>query len=383
MSENMIFTLVTVIITLILVAVWLAMIVFVYRDAKKRDITGRPRLGWLLLSLVPLFGFLAYLMTHSDEMLIPSPDSRHKQGPKARRKRKTQPLNTKKAIKRSTVTPEEYLSKVESDQSPDPGEMASEPNESEKRVTVAPDKQPSQRITAPPSMGIRVTVMRGPGTIRHPTELTFGDTLIGAVPSGQADHYITVEGDGSVSGTHAKISVTAQKLTLENLSRFGTWVNDQHLSSVGQAGQLPPDSQIRVGNTYLSLTAPGMGTNKRKSPSFYSQPTRHWGKPKDNTAAYLLVAEEGPHLNQEFFINQLPATMGRGANCEIRLNEDPQVSRQHAELYQQGQSLRVRDLGSKRGTSVNGYDIEEKALEEGDKIRLGNSLLLVKNGRSA
>ncbi len=255
----------------------------------------------------------------------------------------------------------------------------SEPNNGRKRITVQPHNESKKRRTAPPSMGIRVTVTSGPGVIRHPAELSFGDTLIGAVAPSQAESGITIEGDHSISGSHARISVSAQEMTLENLSRFGTWVNVQHLSSVGETIQLPPDSQIRVGNTYLTLAEPDTNSN----PSETNSPqTQFWNGQANKAGAYLLSVEEGPHQGQQFAINQLPTTLGRAATCAIRLHQDLCVSREHAELYQQGKILRLRDLDSRRGTNVNGYDIEDKVIEQGDKILLGDSLLVLKSERS-
>ena len=55
---------------------------------------------------------------------------------------------------------------------------------------------------------------------------------------------------------------------------------------------------------------------------------------------------------------------------------DNEVSREHAELIHEGETYRLRDLGSSNGTHVNGQRIDECLLGSGDQIQLGSTLLL-------
>ena len=104
------------------------------------------------------------------------------------------------------------------------------------------------------------------------------------------------------------------------------------------------------------------------------------GRASANQSCVLAVTE-GPHVGQEFVVDHLPAYIGRGPDCTIRLDNDRGVSRRHAELYRQEGVLRLRDLGSTHGTNVNDDNINDKALTPGDKIRVGYSLLTVKTSR--
>jgi len=97
--------------------------------------------------------------------------------------------------------------------------------------------------------------------------------------------------------------------------------------------------------------------------------------------SYLLATVEGPHTGQNFVIDHLPACIGRGFGCAISLDNDGGVSRRHAELYQHAGKLRIRDLNSTHGTKVNNYNISDKGLLPGDRIRVGYSLLIVKMER--
>ncbi len=90
-----------------------------------------------------------------------------------------------------------------------------------------------------------------------------------------------------------------------------------------------------------------------------------------------LSAIAGPHTGQTFVLNDLPISIGRETDSVISLPEDLRVSRLHAEIYRKDAALRIRDLRSTHGTFVNGFSIDDKALDLGDKIEVGSSLLLV------
>ncbi len=66
-------------------------------------------------------------------------------------------------------------------------------------------------------------------------------------------------------------------------------------------------------------------------------------------------------------------TLGRSRACDVAL-EDDQVSRQHARIERRQGEIRIRDLGSRNGTRVNGRRItSDVALLDGDRIQLGTS----------
>jgi serine phosphatase RsbU (regulator of sigma subunit) len=64
--------------------------------------------------------------------------------------------------------------------------------------------------------------------------------------------------------------------------------------------------------------------------------------------------------------------IGRRTAADLQLvNAD--VSREHAEIAHDGMRYLLRDRGSRYGTFVNGEQITERALEHGDRIRLGRT----------
>jgi len=69
-----------------------------------------------------------------------------------------------------------------------------------------------------------------------------------------------------------------------------------------------------------------------------------------------------------------PISIGRLNECEIVLT-DPNVSRRHAEVRRDGPAFVISDLGSTNGTRVNGARVNERALQGGDEITLGETTL--------
>ena len=67
-------------------------------------------------------------------------------------------------------------------------------------------------------------------------------------------------------------------------------------------------------------------------------------------------------------------TIGRGEDNGIRLYDETS-SRNHAEVYREGEGFRVRDLGSSNGTFLNGAKVDSSVLCNGDEIVVGATRL--------
>jgi hypothetical protein len=63
--------------------------------------------------------------------------------------------------------------------------------------------------------------------------------------------------------------------------------------------------------------------------------------------------------------------IGRGVDCGLRL-EHPSISRAHAEIVFSDGAWRLRDLGSKNGSFVDGIQVREAALAQACWLRLGD-----------
>jgi hypothetical protein len=67
--------------------------------------------------------------------------------------------------------------------------------------------------------------------------------------------------------------------------------------------------------------------------------------------------------------------IGRSKDCDVQL-ADPNASRRHAELRQEGSAYWLIDLDSTNGSSVNGHRTARAKLDSGDVITIGSTDLL-------
>jgi hypothetical protein len=72
--------------------------------------------------------------------------------------------------------------------------------------------------------------------------------------------------------------------------------------------------------------------------------------------------------------------IGRGSEADLRIN-DPGISRRHAEIRVnpagQGLQIDIVDLGSTNGIMVNGRKVQQAVLQEGSRIEIGSTRMLV------
>lgn len=93
---------------------------------------------------------------------------------------------------------------------------------------------------------------------------------------------------------------------------------------------------------------------------------------------YALVVLRGSHQGQQFILDHLPVRIGRGPDVAIRLDEDLNVSRNHAEIYEWNGRLRIRDLQSSHGTIINDHAAADQVISPGDRIMVGKTVLMVR-----
>jgi Nif-specific regulatory protein len=88
----------------------------------------------------------------------------------------------------------------------------------------------------------------------------------------------------------------------------------------------------------------------------------------------VLHAFAGPIKGSVFRLAAEDVTVGRSASNQLCIG-DPSVSRQHCTIQPVDNRFSIRDLDSNNGTFVNGKRIGEVTLKDGDKIRIGDTLL--------
>jgi transcriptional regulator with GAF, ATPase, and Fis domain len=96
-------------------------------------------------------------------------------------------------------------------------------------------------------------------------------------------------------------------------------------------------------------------------------------------AAFSVVVVEGPDRGLTVKLDGESSSrtyVGKSLICGIRLG-DPKVSRRHATFDVAGDSLRLIDLGSTNGTTVNGLRIHDVTLRGGELVQVGDTRLQV------
>src|SRR5688572_11818304 len=88
-----------------------------------------------------------------------------------------------------------------------------------------------------------------------------------------------------------------------------------------------------------------------------------------------VVVLEGPLKGRTFVLSELEFSLGREATNQLSIN-DELVSRRHAVIRAGSGRFTLVDLNSRNGTLVNAVPVQERILEPGDRIQIGDSLLL-------
>jgi hypothetical protein len=96
-------------------------------------------------------------------------------------------------------------------------------------------------------------------------------------------------------------------------------------------------------------------------------------EPALTTNARLVINDTG------FPLAASVVTIGRGSDAGIRI-DDPGISRHHAEIRHSESGFSIIDLASTNGTLVAGERIGERALADGDEIRMGSTLMVFRSG---
>ena len=85
-----------------------------------------------------------------------------------------------------------------------------------------------------------------------------------------------------------------------------------------------------------------------------------------------LTIESGPDAGHTHRASDSALRLGRSPDNDLILR-DPATSGHHARVERRGDKFWIVDLGSTNGTLVNGEPIQEKELNHGDRITLGQN----------
>ncbi|MDB4982411.1 MAG: domain containing protein [Myxococcales bacterium] len=113
------------------------------------------------------------------------------------------------------------------------------------------------------------------------------------------------------------------------------------------------------------------------------------GKPSDSVETTLLPDTSGWRMPQPSLVDRVfilsrgafakagPLTLGRTDSSDVTI-DDKSVSKRHCVFEPTPEGMRITDLGSTNGTSVNGVVLtpnEPRLLRAGDMIDLGNFVI--------
>jgi FHA domain/Protein of unknown function (DUF3662) len=99
-----------------------------------------------------------------------------------------------------------------------------------------------------------------------------------------------------------------------------------------------------------------------------AEPLEERARSRSHTALLLMGGKR-------LVVGPAGATMGRSRQCDVMV-DDPNVSREHAEIRPRGGSWVLTDLNSTNGSRLNGRRIDHsEVLKPGDEIELGTTVL--------
>lgn len=92
---------------------------------------------------------------------------------------------------------------------------------------------------------------------------------------------------------------------------------------------------------------------------------------------YFLEIIEGPDVGLTFALQKGNVLIGRHAQCDLVIH-DLEVSRRHLKITSEENGWLLDDLGSTNGSYVNGQRITHHITAPGDRIQVGQSILVIK-----
>src|SRR5881275_2084776 len=90
-------------------------------------------------------------------------------------------------------------------------------------------------------------------------------------------------------------------------------------------------------------------------------------------ACVVHIYPTGPGMGARYALSDSPVVLGRGNDCDIRIN-DHSVSRRHARIQPGADGYYAVDLQSTNGTFVNDVPASICRLKDGDYLRVGNCI---------
>lgn len=224
----------------LVVALWASTILFVFWHSGRQGLPGSRRVTWILLSLVPFAGFLAYLWARP---AAAAGNGRKRRITMVKRLAGTERLQQEAGhlAPGSSYDPEAGARHM-------PTIAVAHPAPAEDRhdpPTLTPRPAPPGAAALAPPPRLLLSVVAGP----HAGE-KFPLDKLPAVIGRSAGSAVFLENDSGVSRQHAELYLGGRALWLRDLnSRHGTWLNGQRITETALAA----GDTIRAGLSHLLL----------------------------------------------------------------------------------------------------------------------------------
>jgi pSer/pThr/pTyr-binding forkhead associated (FHA) protein len=180
------------------------------------------------------------------------------------------------------------------------------------------------------------------------------------------DNDIVIE-NLSVSRNHARIRKEGNQFILTDLnSANGSFVNGVRITRV----EVVDEDVVTIGKHKLLFLDKKPTDEEIIGEAFGAERTML----VDRSFNAFLAVTKGKQKDQTFKITKYETYIGRASDNDVRLH-DWFVSKKHAVIIRQGSNYFIKDLGSWRGTMVNGKNIRDCELKEDDEIQLGTTVL--------
>ncbi len=122
------------------------------------------------------------------------------------------------------------------------------------------------------------------------------------------------------------------------------------------------------------------GARPRPAPPPIAEPTQTmvFQVPAADTPLAILREISPDGRQRQHTMEGGPVTIGRADDNDLVLN-DLRISRHHGRLTARRGALVYTDLGSTNGSRVNGIEVDEVVLGAGDRIEVGDTILVVQS----
>lgn len=124
------------------------------------------------------------------------------------------------------------------------------------------------------------------------------------------------------------------------------------------------------------MGAPARGTFIKSEPRQRPGTLLYQEQSRPQVLGWILILK-GKRRGSDFRISSESMYIGRDGSCDVAL-DDETASRKHALIRYSSEGFVLVDLGSANGTFLNRRRAQHENLDDGDVIRVGETLLLFK-----